>query len=418
MNDKVLMKGNDAIGEAAIRAGCAAYFGYPITPQNEITAYMAKNMLDKGRVFIQAESEIGAINMVYGASCAGVRAMTSSSSPGISLKQEGISYAAGADVPMVVVNVVRGGPGLGNIAPSQADYFQSTRGGGHGDYYCIVLAPKSVQESADFTYEAFDLADKYRVPVIVQADGMIGQMMEALALPAQKSPQELPRRDWIVGHMGKASGGGSAQGRESAQCRAARHVTSIHLVPEELEEVTKERFKRYEEIKARETRYEYAGPGKDAVVVGGNNAAGKDAAGKNAGSENAAGKNAGNSECFPDDADITLAAYGTCARVCLGAKQLAEKAGLRVGLFRPITLWPFPYKALGQIAANGKPILTVEMSLGQLVEDVKLATLEVPAGSKRSEVHLLGRTGGMIPTEEEVFAEIKRICAGSRPAPG
>jgi len=384
MNDKVLMKGNDAIGEAAIRAGCAAYFGYPITPQNEITAYMAKHMLDKGRVFIQAESEIGAINMVYGASCAGVRAMTSSSSPGISLKQEGVSYAAGADVPLVMVNVVRGGPGLGNIAPSQADYFQSTRGGGHGDYYCIVLAPKSVQEAADFTYQAFDLADKYRTPVIVQADGMIGQMIEALVLPAQKSPQDLPRRDWIVGNMGKASsGGGSAH-------RAARHITSIHLVPEILEEVTKERFKRYDEIKAQETRYEYIGSGKEAVT--------------------ASGKNAVSDQSFPDEVDITLAAYGTCARVGLGAKQLAEKAGIRVGLFRPITLWPFPYKALGCIAANGKPILTVEMSLGQLVEDVKLATLEVGAGSKRSDVHLLGRTGGVIPTEEEVFAEIKRIC--------
>ena len=359
MNEKVLMKGNDAIGEAAIRAGCGAYFGYPITPQNEITAYMAKHMLDKGRIFIQAESEIGAINMVYGASCAGARAMTSSSSPGISLKQEGMSYAAGADVPLVLVNVVRGGPGLGSIAPSQADYFQSTRGGGHGDYYCIVLAPKSVQEAADFTYEAFDLSDKYRIPVIVQADGMIGQMMEGLTLPPQKSASELPKRDWIVGNMA------------SAPKRNARHITSIHLVPEELEGVTKERFKRYEIIKAQETRYEYTGD---------------------------------------DAADITLAAYGTCARVCLGAKQLAEKEGIKVGLFRPITLWPFPYKALSNIGANGKPILTVEMSLGQLIEDVKLSTVEIPDGVKHPPLYHIGHSGGVIPTEEEVFEEIKKIC--------
>ena len=380
MNDKVLMKGNEAMGEAAIRAGCGAYFGYPITPQNEITAYMAKHMLDKDRIFIQAESEIGAINMVYGASCAGARAMTSSSSPGISLKQEGISYAAGADVPLVLINVVRGGPGLGSISPSQADYFQSTRGGGHGDYYCIVLAPKSVQEAADFTYEAFDLADKYRMPVIIQADGMIGQMMEALVLPPQKSAAELPPRNWIVGNMA------------SAPERKARHITSIHLVPEELEGVTRERFKRYDTIKAAETRYEYTGPGKEAKLICGTDAV---------------------SVSF-DDVDVTLAAYGTCARVCLGAKQLAEKAGIRVGLFRPITLWPFPYKALGLIGAGGKPILTVEMSLGQFIEDVKLSMLEIPNGVKRPDIHLLGHSGGMIPGEEEVFAEIKKIKDGGK----
>jgi len=392
MSDKVLMKGNEAIGEAAIRAGCGAYFGYPITPQNEITGYMAKNMLDKGRIFIQAESETAAINMVYGASCAGARAMTSSSSPGVSLKQEGMSYAAGADVPLVLVNVVRGGPGLGSIAPSQADYFQSTRGGGHGDYYCIVLAPKSVQEAADFTYEAFDLADKYRVPVIIQADGMIGQMMEALVLPPEKSPRELPARNWIVGNMGKSP----------RTTRDARHITSIYLVPEELEAITKARFKHYEDIKAAETRYEYAGPGKEGTIVRGKHAACLPEQAHQPALE-------GDTAEF-DTADVTLAAYGTSARVCLGAKQLAEKAGIRVGLFRPITLWPFPYKALGRIAASGKPILTVEMSLGQMVEDVKLSVLEIPAGAKRPDVHLLAHTGGVIPTEEEVFAEIKRIC--------
>jgi 2-oxoglutarate ferredoxin oxidoreductase subunit alpha len=266
----------------------------------------------------------------------------------------------------VLVNVVRGGPGLGSISPSQADYFQSTRGGGHGDYYCIVLAPKSVQECADFTYEAFDLADKYRMPVIIQADGMIGQMMEGVVLPAEKSAAEIPARNWIVGKMSS---------------RDSRHITSIHLVPEELEDKTRARFARYDEIKAKETRYEYAPPGDAAKSL----------------------------EAGSAEAALTLVAYGTSARVCLGAKQLAEKAGIKTAVFRPITLWPFPYIALGKIAAAGKPILTVEMSLGQLVEDVKLSTLETPEGSPRAAVHLLGHSGGVIPTEEEVFAEIVRI---------
>jgi len=287
--------------------------------------------------------------MVYGASCAGVRAMTSSSSPGISLKQEGLSYAAGADVPLVVVNVVRGGPGLGNIAPAQSDYFQSVRGGGHGDYRCIVLAPKSVQECADHTYLAFDLADKYRMPAIVLADGMIGQMMEGLTLPPEK---EAPKRNWTVGGM---------KGRE------ARHITSINLVPEELESIVKARFERYETVKANEIRYE-------------------------------------ESDC--EDADLILVAYGTSARICLGAKMLAEKENIKLGIFRPVTLWPFPHDALGKIAARGKPILTVEMSMGQLVEDVKLSAYG--AGAKAS-IHLLNRCCGVIPTEEEVFTKTKEI---------
>ena len=364
-SERVLMKGNDAIAEAAIRAGCGAYFGYPITPQNELIAYMAKNMPEKGRVFIQAESEIGAINMVYGASCAGVRAMTSSSSPGMSLKQEGISYAAGADVPAVIVNVVRGGPGLGSIAPAQSDYFQATRGGGHGDYHCIVLAPKSVQECADLTYLAFDLADKYRIPVIVLADGMLGQMMEAVILPPEKSAAELPKRGWTAGKMAdrEITPGGR---------REARHITSIHLLPEELEGITRERFARYANIEANEVRFE-------------------------------------NSECTAD-AQLILAAYGTSARVCQGAKMLAAKEGIKLGIFRPVTLWPFPYKALGKIAANGKPILTTEMSLGQFVEDVKLSVFDaVSGGAAPVKVFHLGHSGGVIPTEEEVFAEAKKI---------
>jgi len=352
MSEKVLMKGNDAIGEAAIRAGCGAYFGYPITPQNEIPAYMSRHMLDRGRIFIQAESEIGAMIMVYGAACSGIRAMTSSSSPGISLKQEGMSYAAGADVPLVLVNVNRGGPGLGNIAPAQSDYIQSTRGGGHGDYRCIVLAPKNVQECADFTYLAFVLADKYRMPVIVHADGLIGQMVEGLVLPPEKT---VPKYEWSAGGMIKRND------------KKAIHITSIELVPEKLEAQTKERFVRYEKVKAEEIRFE-------------------------------------ETDCA--DADLVMVAFGTCARVCLGAQKLAKKEGIKLGIFRPITLWPFPFEALGKYAVNGKPLLSVEMSLGQLVEDVKLAAYY--SGSK-SDIHLLGRSGGVIPTEEEVFDKVKEV---------
>jgi 2-oxoglutarate ferredoxin oxidoreductase subunit alpha len=281
--------------------------------------------------------------------------MTSSSSPGVSLKQEGISYAAGADVPLVLANVVRGGPGLGSIGPAQSDYFQSTRGGGHGDYRCIVLAPNSVQECADLTYLAFDLADKYRIPAIVLADGIIGQMMEGVVLPPQRSAVEMPERDWIVGGM-------ACQKRESV------HITSIHLVAEVLEGITKARFARYETVKQQETRF----------------------------------------QATAGDCDLTIAAYGISSRVAMGARELAAKEGINIGVFRPITLWPFPFAALAKIASLGKPILTVEMSEGQLVEDVKLATLEA-AGDKRSKVHLLGHSGGVVPTEEEVFARAKEI---------
>jgi len=231
-----LMKGNEAIGEAAVRAGCKAYFGYPITPQNELTAYMAVHMLAKGRTFIQAESEVSAINMVYGAAATGVRTMTSSSSPGVSLKQEGISYLCGADLPAVIINVARSGPGLGGISPSQGDYFQSTRGGGHGDYYTIVLAPKGVQDAADLTYEAFAITEKYRIPVLILADGLIGQMMEGVVLPPVLDPDSFPRKAW-------------AAGCQEEMKRGPNHVTSIHLVPEELELTILERFKRYDQVK-------------------------------------------------------------------------------------------------------------------------------------------------------------------------
>ncbi|MDR0389065.1 MAG: 3-methyl-2-oxobutanoate dehydrogenase subunit VorB [Spirochaetaceae bacterium] len=354
--EKILMKGNEAIAEAAIRAGCTAYFGYPITPQNEIVAYMARHMIAKGRIFIQSESEVAAINMVYGASAAGARAMTSSSSPGISLKQEGISYAAGADLPLVVINMVRGGPGLGNIAPYQGDYFQATRGGGHGDYRTIVLAPKNVQECADLTCLAFDLADQYRIPAMIMADGLIGQMMEGVMLPPERRLDELPKRDWAVGHMAERKD------------KNPRHISSLELNPDLLEKLNQGREARYAEITDKECRY----------------------------------------ESVDEDSDLILAAYGTAARIALGAKKLAAKEGIKLGIFRPITLWPFPAKALGNIAASGKPILTVELSSGQLVEDVKLSVFE-SSGSKRSAVHLLGRSGGALPTEEEIFARAKEI---------
>jgi 2-oxoglutarate ferredoxin oxidoreductase subunit alpha len=291
--------------------------------------------------------------------------MTSSSSPGISLKQEGISYGAGADVPMVIANIVRGGPGLGNIAPAQSDYFQATRGGGHGDYHSIVLAPKNVQECADLTGLAFDLADKYRMPTTILADGMLGQMMEGVVFQPEKSLQELPSRSWTAGKMPERA---MNNGR-----RKARHITSINLNPVELETITKARFVRYETVKANETRYEDIG-------------------------------------CA--DADLVLVAYGTSARVCLGARMLAEKEGVKLGIFRPITVWPFPYTALAELAAKGKTFLTVEMSLGQLVEDVKLSVFEAVSTkglSAPGKVHFFGRSGGIIPTEEEVFSEAKRI---------
>ena len=354
MAEKKLMKGNEAIAEGALRAGCSAYFGYPITPQSEIPAYMAKHMLPRGLTFVQAESEVAAINMVYGAAAAGARAMTSSSSPGVSLKQEGISYLCGADLPCVIVNVQRSGPGLGGISPGQADYFQSTRGGGHGDYFHIVLAPKDVQECADLTYEAFDLADKWRMPVMVLADGLIGQMMEGVVLPPQRELSSLPGKAWAVGHQG-ASG------------RPFNHVTSINLVPNELEASVKTRFERYAEIAGAETR--------SAAV-----------------------------NC--DSADLILVGYGTSSRVAQGAMDLARAEGIKLGLFRPKTLWPFPYREIAELAAKGKKFLVVEMSMGQMVEDILLAV------EGKAPVHFYGRCGGNIPTEDEVFAAAKEVLAG------
>ncbi len=353
--ERVLMKGNEAIAEAAIRAGCTAYFGYPITPQNELIGYMATHLLEKGRIFIQAESEVSAINMVYGAAACGVRAMTSSSSPGISLKQEGISYAAGADLPLVFVNIVRGGPGLGSIAPAQSDYFQSTRGGGHGDYHVVVLAPDSVQEAADLTYEAFDIADEWRMPVMILGDGVIGQMMESIVLPPERDLASLPtKRDWAVGNMVD---------------REARHITSIYLVPAELEALIFARFERYRRLGEAITRHEAIG-------------------------------------C--DDADLVLVAYGISARVCRSAVERAAAEGLKLGLFRPITLWPFPSRELAQIASRGVPLLSVEMSMGQMVEDIRLAV------GSASPVHLLAHTGGVVPTDDEIVARSRDILGGTK----
>ena len=347
MADKVLMKGNEAIAEAAIRAGCLHYFGYPITPQTEVAAYMAKKMPKIGGVFLQAESEIAAINMVYGVASAGKRVMTSSSSPGISLKGEGISYMAGADLPALVVNVQRGGPGLGGIQPSQSDYFQSTRGGGHGDYHMIVLAPASVQEMAELTVKGFELADKYRMTAMILADGTMGQMMEPVSLDFDVTPP--PEKPW-------ATTGTKMQ-------REHNIVNSLSLVPEELEQLNFKRYEKYVEVIKNETRYE---------------------------------------EYMVDDAEIVIAAFGIAARVSKNAVNEARAQGIKAGLIRPITLWPFPTAPFKKAAEHAKQFISVELSMGQMIEDVKLATeCKVP-------VTLCNRAGGMIPSPELVLEAIKK----------
>jgi 2-oxoglutarate ferredoxin oxidoreductase subunit alpha len=343
------MKGNEALAESALRAGCRFFFGYPITPQTELAAYMSKRMPKEHGVYLQAESEIAAINMVYGAAAAGARALTSSSSPGISLKAEGISYLAGADLPAVIINIQRGGPGLGGIQPSQADYFQATRATGHGDFQIIVLAPSTVQEMADYVFAAFDLADEYRTPVMVLADGMLGQMMEPVVLPEPKG--ELPAKPWAVtGHKGK---------------RPHNIVNSLYLAPERLEETNIERFARYDTIKATEQRCQ---------------------------------------EYLVDDADIVLVAFGASARIAQSAVNKARDKGIKAGLIRPITLWPFPTDALVRAAGSAKAFLTVEMNMGQMVEDVRLAVCG------RRPVDFFGRAGGIIPTPAETLAAIERLA--------
>ena len=348
MSEKVLMKGNEALAEAAVRAGCRFFFGYPITPQTELAAYMSKVMPKVGGTYLQAESEVAAINMVYGAAAAGARVMTSSSSPGISLKSEGVSYMAGADLPGVIINVQRGGPGLGSIQPSQADYWQATRALGHGDYQLIVYAPSTVQEMADCAYNAFDVADKYRMPVMILADGMLGQMMEPVVMPEPK--ESVPEKPWATtGTKGE---------------RPHNIVNSLYLTAEDLERLVVERYKRYDEVKANEQQAELF---------------------------------------MTDDADIVVVAFGASARVARSAVVSAREEGIKVGLVRPITLWPFPVDALESTVARAQQFLTVEMNMGQMVEDVRLVV------SGRAPVEFYGRTGGVIPTPPEVLAKIREM---------
>ncbi|MDD7646374.1 MAG: 3-methyl-2-oxobutanoate dehydrogenase subunit VorB [Ruminococcus bromii] len=349
MAEKVLMKGNEALAEAAIQAGCHHFFGYPITPQTELAAYMAKRMPKIGGTYLQAESEIAAVNMVLGASAAGVRAMTSSSSPGISLKGEGISYMAGSDLPAVIINVQRGGPGLGGIQPSQADYWQATKALGHGDFQILVFAPSTVQEMVNLVSDAFDKADQYRMPAMILADGMLGQMMEPVELPEKKEQAPVEKPWAACGHEGK---------------RKHNIVNSLYLTPNALESLVRERYERYETIKANEQRAE---------------------------------------EYRTEDADVIVVAYGASSRVARSAVNKAREEGLKVGLVRPITLWPFPTDAIQRAAKQAKHLLVVEMSMGQMVDDVRLAVEgSVP-------VSFYGRTGGIIPTPKEVLGEIKKL---------
>ncbi|MGI6168241.1 MAG: 3-methyl-2-oxobutanoate dehydrogenase subunit VorB [Christensenellales bacterium] len=353
---KVLIKGNEAIAEAAIQAGCRFFFGYPITPQNEIPEYMAYRMPQVGGCFLQAESELAAINMVYGASGAGARVMTSSSSPGISLKQEGISFMATVQLPCVVVNMVRGGPGLGSIQPSQGDYFQATKGGGHGDYHVFVLAPASVQEAADMVMEGFDIADQYRIPVMILGDGMIGQMMEPVEFKVPPK-RDLPEKTW------------ASTGWRDQAARPRSIINSLYITGNDLEQINLALQEKYAEITANEVRWEEY-------------------------------------EC--EGAEIIVAAYGTVARIMRNVIALAKKEGIRVGLIRPKTLWPFPAQIYAQAAQwdSVRSFLCVEMSAGQMVEDVRLAV----GGIKP--VHFYGRLGGAIPEPSEILSEIKKIREG------
>lgn len=349
---RVLMKGSEAIAEAAIQAGCRYFFGYPITPQNEIPEYMSKRMPQVGGTFLQAESEVSAINMVYGAAGAGARVMTSSSSPGISLKQEGISYIACAELPCVIVNMMRSGPGLGGILPSQGDYFQAVKGGGHGDYRLIVLAPCSVQEAADSMSLAFDLSDKYRVPAMILADGMIGQMMEPVEFtpPEQSKPVEKP---W------------AATGYDGTRKHSI--INSLYIEAERMAVVSARLQQVYDEIKKNETRWE---------------------------------------EYLMDDAEYCIVAYGTTARIAKNAAVKARKEGIKAGLIRPITLWPYPDKVIAEAAKRCEAFVAVEMSSGQMVEDLKLAV------NGARPVSFIGTTGGFVPTPDSIVEELRRIKEG------
>ncbi len=347
---RVLMKGNEAIALAAINAGCDAFFGYPITPQNEVPEYLSKHMKKHGKVFLQAESEVSAINMVYGASAAGKRVLTSSSSPGIALKQEGISYLAGSQLPSVIINVMRGGPGLGGIQPGQADYNQITRGGGNGDYYVLSYAPENLQETVDLINKAFEKADYYRNPVMIAVDGLIGQMMEPVVIPKRKQ-NEVFKKPWAA--SGKKGG-------------PRRIINSLFLDPYDLEKHNLELNKKYQEMKEKEVLYE---------------------------------------KVDTDDAEIVVVAYGTMARICRSAIEQLRNENIKVGLIRPITLWPFPEEAFQEISSKTKAYLVCEMSLGQMLYDVKLAVLG------RRKVDFYGRTGGVVPEPAEIIEKIKQLIS-------
>ncbi len=348
MEKRLFMKGNEALAMAAIKAGCRFYFGYPITPQNDIPEYLSRHMSKMGGCFIQAESEVASINMMLGASAAGARSMTSSSSPGISLMQEGISYLAGSELPGVIVNINRSGPGLGGITASQGDYFQATRGGGHGDYRTIVLAPHSVQEMHDLTFVAFDLADQYRNPVLILGDAFLGQMQETM-VDRPYVAMKLPVKDWVLG---------------GAMGRKARLVKSLYLKEGEMERHNWKLFEKYQEMKKREVRYE--------LFLG-------------------------------EDAQLIVVAFGTAARVAKTAVRQARAAGLKAGLLRPITLFPFPEEALKQLSQKTKKFLSIEMNTGQMVEDVKLS---VGGGGQ---VDFYGHPPGSPPIPEELLDAIKKV---------
>ncbi len=352
MSEQILMKGNEAVGEGMILAGCLRYFGYPITPQTEIPEYLSKRLPEIGGVFLQAESEIAAINMVYGAAASGVRAMTSSSSPGISLKQEAISSLAAAELPCVIVNVGRAGPGVGTIQGAQADYFQAVKGGGHGDYRLLVFAPNSVQEMLDFTILAFDRADAYRMPALILSDGVVGQMMEPVILP--EATTDLPAKPW---------GCAGCEGRDP------NLITSLYLQAEKCEAHNKALQDKYAAVAANETRWE---------------------------------------EIETRDADVVLAAYGIASRIALTVVQKARAEGLKVGLLRPITLWPFPARAVRALAETGKKFLVVEQSAGQMVEDVRLAVAE------KSEVRFYGRMGGVLPRPQDILDALRGMIAPAK----
>lgn len=353
-NQKLLMKGNEALAEAAIQAGCRNFFGYPITPQTEVAAYMAKRMPKIGGTYMQAESEVAAINMVYGAASAGVRAMTSSSSPGISLKTEGISYMAGADLPCLIINIQRGGPGLGGIQPSQADYWQATRAPGHGDLHILVFAPSTIQEMVDMVFEAYDLADHYRMPAMILGDGMLGQMMEPVEFP-ERDVHQIDKFSWAAcGHEGK---------------RAHNVVNSLYLQPDMLESKIRERFERYAEIQEKYAKAE---------------------------------------SLWMDDAEYAVVAFGATARIARSAVESARAKGVKVGLIRPLTLWPFPTAVVEQAAQKVKGFLCVEMNMGQMVDDVRLAS------NGKAPVSFFGRTGGIIPTPAEVLGEIEKLAGGAK----